>query len=195
MEKDIKAISELITQLRLDSHSKMHFVDMDKRLYDIKIAVLDLQYHVGSQPSQEVPTEEGNYMSTRQILRGLIGWQIESDLIDSLTIDYEMAERYLEETTNAASPIQVQELREGFFKEHVSSKTTDGIPVVTTHPHNLFEWFKPHLKVSEGEVKVGRFTLSKHDPIPKSSKDFIWMESEEGEGTTIDVENLFKWAM
>ena len=38
--------------------------------------------------------------------------------------------------------IDFKQLREDFYNEHVSRKTTDGIPVVCTHPHNLFEWFK-----------------------------------------------------
>lgn len=39
----------------------------------------------------------------------------------------------------------MDKLREEFFKKHVSHKTTDGIPVVSTHPHNLFEWFKENM--------------------------------------------------
>lgn len=41
--------------------------------------------------------------------------------------------------------IDFDALRIEYFKEHVSHKTTDGIPVVCTHPHNLFEWFKNKL--------------------------------------------------
>ena len=40
----------------------------------------------------------------------------------------------------------MDKLREDFFKEHVSHKTSDGIPVVSTHPHNLFEWFKDKMQ-------------------------------------------------
>jgi hypothetical protein len=41
--------------------------------------------------------------------------------------------------------INYKQLREAYFNEHVSTKTYDGIPVVATHPHNLFEWFKEEL--------------------------------------------------
>ena len=42
--------------------------------------------------------------------------------------------------------VDFKKLRDAYFKEHVTHKTTDGIPVVCTHPHNLFEWFKAELK-------------------------------------------------
>lgn len=41
--------------------------------------------------------------------------------------------------------IDFKKLREAYFNEHVSHKTTNGIPVICTHPHNLFEWFKSEL--------------------------------------------------
>lgn len=51
---------------------------------------------------------------------------------------------------------------------------------------------------SPSEIKdsltCGRFTISKHPDLPNGKK-VIWMESEEGEGTTIDVEKLFKWSL
>lgn len=42
--------------------------------------------------------------------------------------------------------VDFKKLRDAYFKEHVTHKTTDGIPMVCTHPHNLFEWFKAELK-------------------------------------------------
>ena len=51
---------------------------------------------------------------------------LEQYVIDSINIDFDI-------------------LRKEYFKEHVSHKTTDGIPVVCTHPHNLFEWFRKML--------------------------------------------------
>jgi len=42
--------------------------------------------------------------------------------------------------------VDFKKLRDAYFKEHVTHKTTDGIPTVCTHPHNLFEWFKAELK-------------------------------------------------
>lgn len=42
--------------------------------------------------------------------------------------------------------VDFKKLRDAYFKEHVTHKTTDGIPIVCTHPHNLFEWFKAELK-------------------------------------------------
>jgi len=48
-------------------------------------------------------------------------------------------------------------------------------------------------------LECGRFSISEHPPIPDtdldSTKNVIWMETNEGEGTTIDVEKLFEWAM
>ena len=56
----------------------------------------------------------------------------------------------------------------------------------------------PIFDVSKSLV-CGRFKISEHPPIPdtdpNSLKNVIWMENDEGEGTTIDVERLFKWAM
>ena len=49
--------------------------------------------------------------------------------------------------------IDFNEFREVYFKEHVSHKTTDGIPVVCTHPHNLFEWFKAKIKGYDRKTK------------------------------------------
>ena len=46
---------------------------------------------------------------------------------------------------HVSTRIDFKKLREAYFNEHVSHKTTDGIPVVCTHPHNLFEWFKAEL--------------------------------------------------
>ena len=37
-------------------------------------------------------------MKLRAILRGFIRWQIKEDLFKNIIIDYEIAERYLEET-------------------------------------------------------------------------------------------------
>lgn len=42
--------------------------------------------------------------------------------------------------------VDFKKLRDAYFKEHVTHKTKDGIPMVYTHPHNLFEWFKAELK-------------------------------------------------
>ena len=36
-------------------------------------------------------------MEKRKIIRDFIGWLIEKDLIDGLTVDYELAETYLDE--------------------------------------------------------------------------------------------------
>ena len=50
-----------------------------------------------------------------------------------------------EQKALCSTRIDFKKLREAYFNEHVSHKTTDGIPVVCTHPHNLFEWFKAEL--------------------------------------------------
>ena len=47
---------------------------------------------------------------------------------------------------NVSTRLDFKQLRDAYFKEHVTHKTTDGIPMVCTHPHNLFEWFKAELK-------------------------------------------------
>lgn len=41
-------------------------------------------------------SENEEYMSIRKIIRGFVRWQLEKDMIDPLTIDYEVAEMYLE---------------------------------------------------------------------------------------------------
>lgn len=37
-----------------------------------------------------------------------------------------------------------KELRDKFFKEH-TDKCKNGVPMVCTHPHNLFEWMYAQL--------------------------------------------------
>ncbi len=47
-------------------------------------------------------------------------------------------------------------------------------------------------------LSCGRFTISKYTPFindPISKETSIWMNTSEGEGTTINVEELFDWAM
>jgi len=50
---------------------------------------------------------------------------------------------------------------------------------------------------TEQIILVGRFAIKNHPPISIEGieKDVIWIETEEGEGTTIDVEKIFEWAM
>jgi len=43
-----------------------------------------------------------------------------------------------------------KELRDNFFKEH-TYKCDNGIPRVSTHPHNLFEWFYDKLNESQNK--------------------------------------------
>lgn len=41
-----------------------------------------------------------------------------------------------------------KELRDKFFKEH-TYKCENGIPLVCTHPHNLFEWMYEQLTLTD----------------------------------------------
>ncbi len=55
------------------------------------------------------------------------------------------------------------------------------------------------MKEEQDKIVCGRFTISKYpstganDPI--SLKNSIWIETDQGEGVSIEVEKLFKWAM
>lgn len=62
-------------------------------------------------------------------------------------------------------------LREKFFEEHTDIK--DGIPVVITHPHNLFEWFEKNMVKSftQGEVFPIEERLSKLEKLYESLSD------------------------
>jgi hypothetical protein len=46
-----------------------------------------------------------------------------------------------------------KELRDKFFKEH-TYKCENGIPLVVTHPHNLFEWMYEQLTISVVSVSL-----------------------------------------
>ncbi len=54
-------------------------------------------YHQAKSKEESLPSSEG-YMAIRSILRSFIRWQLQEDMIDYLTIDYEMAETYLEQS-------------------------------------------------------------------------------------------------
>lgn len=42
-------------------------------------------------------------------------------------------------------------------------------------------------------IKVGKFKISKHPPIPKTNHvNNIWIEREGGEGMSIDLDRLWK---
>jgi len=61
-------------------------------------------------------------------------------------ISYSRKVELINEIANKTRDLDFKQLRDAYFKEHVSHKTTDGIPRICTHPHNLFEWFKAELK-------------------------------------------------
>lgn len=59
-------------------------------------------------------------------------------------------------------------LRDEFFDQHVCYKTTDGIPIVSTHPHKLFEWFKEKI------IRIETLTMKKTSgATSKNSKQHI----------------------
>ena len=47
------------------------------------------------------------------------------------------------------SSVEVKQIRQNFFDECTSSY--EGIPKISLHPHNLFEWFKPYLSKPKEE--------------------------------------------
>jgi hypothetical protein len=59
------------------------------------------------------PQVSEGYMAIRSILRSFIRWQLQEDMIDCLTIDYEMAETYLEQSHHP-KPISEERIYEVF---------------------------------------------------------------------------------
>lgn len=84
---------------------------------------------------------------------------------------------------------KMDKLRDEFFKKHVKHKTTDGIPVISTHPHNLFEWFKDKMKgqalslldvsnctyIDKLEKRCKDANFAPYDDrVPKNDNNFEW---------------------
>lgn len=63
----------------------------------------------------------------------------------------------------------------------------------------LFHLMQSYHEVQPKKINCGRFSISEYPPIPDSdtngSRNVIWIENKDGEGTTIDVDKLFELAM
>lgn len=44
----------------------------------------------------------------------------------------------------------------------------------------------------ESRIECGEYTITSHPSLPDGRK-VIWIENAQGEGTTIDIERLFRW--
>ncbi len=67
----------------------------------------------------------------------------ERELIAEIIESYHQEK--LKESKVSDEDIDWVNLRGEYFLNHVSRNLNPGIPKVTTHPHNLFEWFKERL--------------------------------------------------
>ena len=61
-------------------------------------------------------------------------------------------------------------------------------------PHDIGLKIVDSLSLPSVSVSCNGYSIKEHPDLPDGSK-VIWLENEEGEGTTVDVNKLFKWAM
>ena len=80
------------------------------------------------------------------------------------------------------------------LESHIEStivNQTDGVNYKFT-----FEKIGKRLPNKFHVMNIGEFEISKHPPIPNTNqKNLIWLENSEGEGPTIDLDELFKEKM
>ncbi len=56
------------------------------------------------------------------------------------------------------------------------------------------KWMRDRTEAPKSEwIEIGKYRIKKYPPIPKTNQvNVIWIENEEGEGTSIDVDKLWE---
>jgi len=108
MSKAIKTASLPVNpQAERLTHEKVKDVLVSKlyHVFQIKSPVYDeLATAICSLSPVQAGVNEDKYMEARQIIRGFVRWQLEQEMVDPLTIDYEVAETYLDSRQSLPTP-------------------------------------------------------------------------------------------
>ncbi len=50
------------------------------------------------------------------------------------------------------------------------------------------------LKMYKSEIQIDGYTISEHADLPGCTEAQIWIENEQGEGTTVGIDTFYNWA-
>ena len=81
-----EAVVKFVESNPITEEMRLDGIEMARWLVDYTDFVIE-QYSGG---------EDMEYMTKRKIIRGFVRWQLEQEMIDPLTIDYEVVETYLD---------------------------------------------------------------------------------------------------